>query len=96
MGAPLGHPKAGGKVKGSKNKRTIAKELSLHEYCRAKGYDPVQAMIDVANDPTVPLPIRNDMHKEVAKYIHPRLSARELSLDADTRKALVHRYGKPE
>lgn len=89
-----GQPKTGGKVKGTKNKKTLAKELSLRDYCAAKGYDPVHAMIDVACDPTVDLDLRTDMHKEVAKYIHPRLSARELSLDADTRKALIHRYGR--
>lgn len=94
MAGTPGHGKSGGRVKGTKNKRTIAKNSSLREYCESKGYDPVQAMINIATDPDQPLAIRLDCHKTVAKYIHPTLSAIEMGLDADTRKALVHRYGR--
>jgi hypothetical protein len=95
-GRKPGTPKTGGKVKGSRtrNKRTVAKQQGIHAYCAAKGYDPLRAMIDLACDETQALALRIDLHKEVAKYIHPRLSARELNLGEETRRAILHRYGQ--
>jgi hypothetical protein len=86
--------KTGGRSKGTPNKLTAAKALGIHAYCAAKGYDPLHAMIDLANDEAQPLALRIDLHKEVAKYVHPRLSARELNLGEETRRALLHRYGQ--
>lgn len=44
-----------------------------------KGYDPIIEMAKIANDESVDLNLRAQMHKEVAKYVEPQLKAVEHS-----------------
>lgn len=77
-GQARGHPQDRGKQKGTKNKRTIARELSVRERCDARGYDPISAMVEIASDPAMDPSLRADMHKAVAPYLYPKLASTEL------------------
>jgi hypothetical protein len=78
MARRVGTPKTGGKTKGTKNKRTLARELSVRERCEAFGYDPITAMVAIAVDTTVELNLRCDMHKALTPYLYPKLASAEL------------------
>ncbi len=87
----------GGSRKGKPNKTKVAKLLKIREYCDAKGYDPLHAMVDLATAPDkdkLALDIKLACHKELAKYLHPQLSRREIELGEHARKAIRHLYGK--
>lgn len=47
--------------------------VNLVEYCKASGYDPVVAMIEIADDEKLSPAIRLSAHREVSKYVHPTL-----------------------
>ena len=70
----------GGRPKGSRNKRTVELVELLAE--RFPGYDPVAAMAEMANDPSLDDSLRLSASKEVAKYCRPQLKAIEHSTQA--------------
>jgi len=67
MGRPKGTPKTGGKVKGSKNRRT--KEL---DRITAEGKNPVDFLLEVMRDVEKSMEFRLDAAKAVAPYLHAR------------------------
>ena len=83
-GRPKGIPKTGGRQKGTKDKRVVAKMLKIAEYCALHNFDPLHALIDIARDPNTLLPFRMDAAKAVAPYLHPKLSALVLDLGTPT------------
>jgi len=75
-----GHPKAGGRRKGTPNKDK-AELLVLIRAARGvpNNYHPVTHLAQIANDKTTTMQIRQRAAIEVAQYISPRLKAIEHS-----------------
>ena len=67
--------KTGGRIKGTPNrdKQALRERLSsLYQ-----DYDPIQAMVEMANDETLEPSMRLDCHKTIANYIHPKMRSIE-------------------
>jgi hypothetical protein len=75
VGRPKGIPKTGGRRKGSQNRITKAKT----EKIAASGLTPLDYMLLVMRDGSVPRAERLDAAKSAAPYVHPRLAAVEHS-----------------
>ena len=45
------------------------------------GYDPIVAISKIANDPQVPLAVRLDCHREIAKFLVPQVKAAEITTE---------------
>jgi len=73
--AARGEPKTGGRKPGSRNKATAERERVL----AASGLTPLEYMLGVMRDEEAPQPARLDAAKAAAPFVHPRLSAVELS-----------------
>jgi hypothetical protein len=67
-GKPKGSPKTGGRMKGSKNKRT--KELL--EKAKAGGQSAIEFMLEVMRDTKNDTEMRLDAAKAVAPYLHAK------------------------
>jgi hypothetical protein len=60
-------------------------------------YDPMQALIDIAQNPSTPLDTKIDCHKTLIKYIYPTL--KHVEMDAQIKSDLivqVKQFVKPE
>jgi len=68
--------KTGGRKKGVRNKRTIAKRDELARMID-KGISPLEYMLDIMRNPEQPEKDRLEAAKASAPYIHPRLAAIE-------------------
>jgi hypothetical protein len=66
----------GGRQKGTKNKRTVARE-ALGARLTKRGITPLEYMLKVmrSRSKNVPDERRDDMAKAAAPYMHPRLNA---------------------
>ena len=72
-----------GRPKGAKNKLSSVIAKSIAQMCKDKDVDPFEAMIDIlANKRTQSL-LRFHCAKELAQYIHPKLTAIKMSGDPD-------------
>jgi hypothetical protein len=69
----------GGRTKGIPNKST--KELIDRIKEKYEGYCPVEAMCEIALDPTSEPSIKLMANKEVAQYLYPKRKAIQHSLD---------------
>ena len=78
-GRPVGHPKTGGRQKGTPNKRSAAAK----ELLDGLDFDPLQEMVRIAQDQTVSPDLRFRASAELAPYVYPKLKALEISKDAD-------------
>jgi len=67
--------KTGGRVVGTKNKRTAAVEAAV----AASGLTPLEYMLQVLNDVSNPLSVRLDASKGAAPYVHAKLASVEVS-----------------
>ncbi|HIF17904.1 MAG TPA: hypothetical protein EYQ65_03955 [Cycloclasticus sp.] len=67
-----GHQKIGGRIKGTKNKKSL---LSVNDLLLESGINPIQKLIEIAesNDASVEQQIR--CWQEVAKYSYPKFQA---------------------
>jgi hypothetical protein len=67
-----GHQKIGGRVKGTKNKKSL---LSVNDLLLETGVNPIKKLIEIAesNDASVEQQIR--CWQEVAKYSYPKFQA---------------------
>ena len=45
------------------------------------GYDPVVSIAQIANDGSVPIAVRLECHRDVAKYTTPMVKAAEITTD---------------
>jgi hypothetical protein len=70
-----GHQKIGGRVKGTKNKKSL---LSVNELLLETGINPIQKLIEIAqsNEASVEQQIR--CWQEVAKYSYPKFQALDI------------------
>lgn len=76
MGTPKGM-RFGGRQKGTPNKKT----QSLLEKCAALDFDPFNAMLEIAKDPTHEH--RVAALKEVCQYLYPKRKSLEHSANVD-------------
>jgi hypothetical protein len=74
-GRKPGTPKTGGRQKGTGNKATAEREATI----AASGLTPLDYMLSVMRDIAADEAKRLDAAKAAAPYVHPRLSAMELS-----------------
>ena len=45
------------------------------------GYDPVVSIAEIANDESIPIAVRLECHRDVAKYTVPQVKATEITTD---------------
>ena len=67
--------KTGGRQKGTPNKNRAALLTKLDEVFPS--YDPLLALVEIAQDPETDLSMRVDCHKTLASYIYPKMRATE-------------------
>jgi hypothetical protein len=67
--------KTGGRQKGTPNKNRAALLTKLDE--AFPSYDPLLALVEIAQDPETGLSMRVDCHKTLASYIYPKMRAAE-------------------
>lgn len=70
-----GYRKTAGRKAGGKNKKTIL----LAEAIREQGITPLEYMLNIMRDEGAEKPLRAEMAKAAAPYLHPRLQAIEMS-----------------
>jgi hypothetical protein len=72
--------KTGGRQAGTPNKATAAVQDRLAEL----GFDPLAAMVALANDPLNSPELRGRMAAELAGYLYPKRKAVELTAEVTT------------
>lgn len=82
MAAPKGHPRYGGRKKGTPNKNT----QDLFATCEKHGLDVFGSMVKIAVETEDPI-LRFGFLKEIAQYLHPKRKALEVSGDMDVELA---------
>ena len=67
--------KTGGRTKGTPNrdKQALRERLSS----LYPDYDPILAMVEMANDEALEPSMKLDCHKKIANYIHPKMRSME-------------------
>lgn len=83
-----GRREGAGRKKGSKNKKTMSMLKLLEE--KYHDYDPVIAMIEIAQDESNDIDIRLRAHKEVAGYIHPKLRQMDHTVEGKIEISDIH------
>lgn len=63
--------KTGGRQKGTPNKNRAALIAKLDD--AFPSYDPLLALVEIAQDPETDLSMRVDCHKTLASYIYPKM-----------------------
>ena len=73
--------KTGGRTKGTPNrdKQALRERLSS----LYPDYDPILAMVAMANDDSLEPSMRLDCHKTIANYIHPKMRTIEYIIEDD-------------
>lgn len=67
--------KTGGRQKGTPNKNRAALMAKLDN--AFPSYDPLLALVEIAQDPETDLSMRVDCHKTLASYIYPKMRTPE-------------------
>ena len=71
-----GHPKTGGRTKGTPNRKTVEKRLAEEQARKiSSDLEPLEYMLEVMRDPTADQTRRDMMAKAAAPYRHPQLQA---------------------
>src|SRR5215510_3616640 len=76
---PHGLPKrrkTGGRQKGTPNKRTVERQSAIAAI-KASGKSPMAFFADLLGNEQAPLELRFQAAKELAPYVHPKLSSIE-------------------
>jgi hypothetical protein len=68
--------KTGGRKRGTPNKRTVERQRAI-ETIKASGKDPVSFFADLLRNESAPLELRFQAAKELAPFVHPKLSSIE-------------------
>lgn len=80
--------------KGSKNKHPIAFRDRLRAYCLEKGVDPFEFLVNCLAKPKLENSYKIQCAQTLAKYLEPQLRSIEMGLNEETRRAILHRYGR--
>lgn len=75
MAAPKGHPKWGGKKKGY---RSITLKSTVREILQERGHDPVNALIDIAEDPNSSPELKAHVEAKLTRFVYPELRSTEI------------------
>ena len=67
--------KTGGRQKGTPNKNRAALMAKLDD--AFPSYDPLLALVEIAQNPETDLSMRVDCHKTLASYIYPKMQTVE-------------------
>ena len=78
--------KTGGRQKGTPNKNRAALMAKLDN--AFPSYDPLLALVEIAQDPETDLSMRVDCHKTLASYIYPKMRTAE-PVGADDSSSVV-------
>jgi hypothetical protein len=84
--------KTGGRKKGTPNKNTLVRQRAI-EAIKASGKDPISFFADLLRNESAPLELRFQAAKELAPFMHPRLSSVEARASAgshEERLAQLH------
>jgi hypothetical protein len=87
MARPRGHPKSGGRKKGTPNKATLVRQQEL----AASGELPREYMLRIMRDPKADDHRRDEMAKAVAPYVHPRFATIPHTGDSEKPTQMVMR-----
>ena len=72
---PGGRREGAGRPPGRLSDITLIARAVMEE----RGYNPIEALMDIAEDDENPIKIRIDAHKELAKYYAPQLKAMDIN-----------------
>lgn len=75
MAAPKGHPRYGGRQKGTPNKATA----SLEAICQEEGVDPFRGLCRLAKSGDTALELA--AYKELCQYLYPKRKALEVTAE---------------
>jgi hypothetical protein len=90
MPRPKGHPKTGGRVRGTPNKSSEAIARKLAKL----GCDPVEGLAKIALDPGTEPSLKIRCFSELAQYIYPKRKAVDLLSPEDSEiKVTVREIG---
>jgi hypothetical protein len=81
-GPKPGTPRAGGRQKGTPNKKTAEIQERVKKFMEqmgVKNFDPLMALAGIAVDKGTPLKLKVEALKEIAQYMHPKRRAVEVS-----------------
>jgi hypothetical protein len=84
--------KTGGRKPGSLNKRTFALFGEPMEVLKGLRFNPLQRMVEIANDKSAPIDLQFRATAEVAQYLYPKRSAVKVVEGATEKPAKVE-YG---
>ena len=84
--------KTGGRTKGTPNRAKQALRECLSSLYL--DYDPILAMVEMANDDSLEPSMRLDCHKTIANYIHPKMRTIEYIVEDDP-QPISSTIGKP-
>jgi hypothetical protein len=76
-------PKTGGRKAGTPNKRTVERHRAI-EAIKASGKDPLSFFGDLLRNEAAPLDLRFQAARELAPYVHPKLSSVEARTGGQT------------
>ena len=74
--------KTGGRKRGTPNKATVAREKLLND--AMEGGDPLQFFADILSNKDANLQLRFAAARELAPYLHPKLSSTEARVKVST------------
>ena len=79
-----GHRPGAGRKPGSQSRLAEYRDRMLTTFAR-HGYDPVEALIKLANDPATEPKLQARIHADLLQYVAPRLKATEKVIEEDRR-----------
>ena len=72
----MGRQPGSGRPAGSMNKLAFQARATMED----KGYNPIEALLSIAQDTDTPLDLRIGAHKELCKYYAPQLKAMDVNM----------------
>ena len=96
MSSHGGYRPGAGRPKGSRNRLSDQRDRILALF-QEKGYDPMAALIQEAQNPETPQKLRVTIHKELLNYVLPRQKASEVRVEEDkTLKVIITHFPEAE
>lgn len=93
MNSHGGYRPGAGRPSGSRNRLSDHRDRVAALF-RLKGYDPMAALVDEAQNPETPQKLRVNIHKELLNYVMPRQKASEIRVEeARTYTVVLDRGG---
>ena len=79
--------KTGGRQKGTPNKNRAALIAKLDD--AFPSYDPLLALVEIAQDPETDQSMRVDCHKTLASYIYPKMRTAEPAIVDEQARVVI-------